>query len=183
MPTRLDWQVGPGGQGPEPVDPALMPPEVAVTPTGARGGEAAVPAPPRRRSGARLPIFVAFYLLVLGTAALIGFGLGRWSELQSVTRRRIENQLAIESLAWRDADISLIESTLDPAAGADWRRREIESFRALAPLPFQTRIVSIELVNPRLARVVAAVEQPTRDAVETRFYRWADGIWYRTPGP
>lgn len=181
MPTRLDWQVGPGRQRPEPVDPALMPLEVEAAVAGARGK--AEPTIARRRSGARLPIFVALYLLVLGTAALAGFGLGRWSELQSVTRRRIANQIAIESLAWRDADISLIESTLDPAAEADWRRREIESFRALAPLPFQARIVSIELLNPGLARVVAAVEQPTRDAVETRFYRWADGIWYRTAGP
>lgn len=183
MPTRLDWQVGPGGQGPEPVDPALVTSEIEARPAGARRGVSPEPARVRRRSGARLPIFVALYLLVLGTAALVGFGLGRWSELQGVTRRRIENQIAIESLAWRDADIGLIESTLDPAAPADWRRREIESFRVLSPLPFQARIVSIELLNPRLARVVAAVEQPTRDAVETRFYRWADGIWYRTAGP
>jgi len=129
-----------------------------------------------------VPLFVGLYLLILGTAAAIGFGLGRWSELYGTTRQRIENQLAIESLAWRDADVGLLGSTLDPAAPPDWRRVELERFRGLAPLPFRAEIRSIELQGPGLARVIVAIDLPIGASEETRFYRWAEGVWVRTPG-
>ncbi len=180
MPARLDWRIGPAGQQPAGIDP-LWEAEHAERPIGHDPrAEAGRPAPRRR---ARWPVFALAYLLILGTAALVGFGLGRWSELYGSTRSRIENQLAIESLAWRDADAGLLASTLDPAAPDAWRREQIEDFPGLAPLPFRGRIRSIELVRPGLARVVVAVEFPAGDEDQTRYYRWAKGTWYRTPGP
>jgi len=175
VPPRLDWQVGPPGQRPEAFDPA------ALIDPGAPAAPAPNSAEPRRR--ARVPIIVALYLMVLAAAAVIGFGLGRWSELYSLARGRVENQLAIERLAWRDADVGLFASTLDPGAPEAWRRRLARDFATLAPLPFAARIDAIAFQTASLVRVEVAVEFPLGDDDEVRYYRWVNGNWYRTLAP
>lgn len=164
MPVDLDWRIGPAG---EPV------PEPTEHPRDRRRSGSS------RRLGLQL-LLLAGYLVALAASGWVGFAIGRWRDGRSSYRQEIENQLEVEHLAWREADLDLFTSTLDPEADPAWRHDLISQFVAAAPMPFAARPIRFELAPPD--GVLVEVEIETRDGprTEERAYRLGQATWYRT---
>ncbi len=158
---NLDWRIGPRGE--EATDERLD-----------------RRAPPTQRQPRNLsPLLAATYLITLVAAAFVGFAIGRWSEARAIPRRAIENQLQVESLAWRDGDLELFEATVDPEADPSWRGGLIEGFSRSAPMPNQSRLTRFEMLQPDRIIVEIEVETAGGTHVEEREYVLRQATWYR----
>ena len=165
MPTRLDWRVGPTAEE----APLAEPPTPTVLP------------------GRRKPITVLLLAAVYGGAVLIaawlGFQLGQWSDARATGLGDVSAQIAIEQLAWREGDLDLYLTTLDPVAPESWRQELAWQFDQESPLEVEIRLVEVEVVEPGLARAMVSISRPDGTSTEVRSYRRSSGqAWYRT-GP
>lgn len=100
---------------------------------------------PRKTRFALTRGFIASYAFALLAAAGGGFGLGRWSEARGVVTYGVESGLAVEALAWSDADIGLFESRLDPHAPPEWRADTLANFAREAPQSWSARVVEMSI--------------------------------------
>jgi hypothetical protein len=120
---------------------------------------------------------------------MFGFRLGRFSVADAEVKLGIETALALEEIAWRDADLDLYLSTLDPAAAPGWRDGEARRFRANAPADYRARLVRhaptdteyvLVVIEESFGNVASSVaESPVFTA--DRVYRPISGAWVRTP--
>lgn len=171
MPTRLDWRVGPTGDEPVQAEPR---PTVL---------------PQRRTRWPLTLLLTAFYATALLAAATFGFQLGRWQEARVSNLGGIANQLALEDLAWAQADEDLYFSTLDPSAAATPGR--VQQFWALAPMVVRHEIVEVRFLPPdraearvrRSAGPLTPADAASPGDVELRFYRLVGQSWLRTDAP
>src|SRR3990172_3927096 len=155
MPVRLDWRIGPSGE---------LVPAPAEHPDGRR----------RSRFSRRLVpqlLLLAVYVIALVVSGWFGFAIGRWSDARSSYRQEIESQLEVERLAWREADLDLFTSTMDPDADPSWRHDLIAHFVASAPMPFDARPTYFELAAPDRAYVEVEIDTPDGTSTEAREYR------------
>ena len=165
MGPRLHWRVGPGD----------------VEAVAAPGPERIVPARPQRRVALTAPM-VALYLAALACAGGVGFGLGRWSQARSAIAAEVNRQLALETVAYREADPGLLEPTLDPQANESWRAAQLRALALAGPVPgYVVTLESVTPLGPALARVTVR-SGPGPDAPrETRLYRASGSTWFRAP--
>lgn len=161
MPPNLDWHVDRSAD--------LEPPP--IQPAGA--------GPPRRPIRPR-PWLLAGYLLALVGAGWIGFHIGRWSEIGATNLQAIQNQLSVESLAWRERDLGLYQTTLDPTARRRWRAHVVREFLADPMRNRSLRLAQIEKLSADRLRVIVEIETPTGRRTEARTYRLHKGGWYHT---
>jgi hypothetical protein len=171
LPTRLDWNVG--ANEPDALELAA-PDESPPSPV----------APPWRPS----LLTLAAYAGALVLAGILGFGLGRNSVSHAEITLGLETSLALEEMAWKEADLDLFLATLDPAADPKWRDREAQQFAANAPADVSLSLVSSEPSGEdrMLARVRwtdpggASTRSASYD--ETRPYRFLGDVWVRSGG-
>lgn len=178
MPPSVDWRIGPGAARPDTPDLA----------TGL-GFESPTRPPARAPLGlGRLLLFSTIYLATIVAAGLFGLSLGRRAEVDRVLRAAIENQLAIEGLAWQSGDQALFLATLDPHAAEAWRAEQVERFMAHAPTDRAPQLLRFEVLRRDWVRcqVASASEAPgsaARAEAETRYYRLVDGTWQHSAPP
>lgn len=178
MPPSVDWRIGSGAAGPD--MPDLVP---------GLGFETPASPPARAPIGlGRLLLFSAIYLATIVAAGLFGLSLGRRAEVDRVLRAVIENQLAIEGLAWQSGDQALFLATLDPRAPEAWRAEQVERFMAHAPTTRAPQLLRFELLRRDWVRclVASAGDAPgsaARAEPETRYYRLVDGTWQHSAPP
>jgi hypothetical protein len=171
LPNRLAWTVGPSG---------------AETPVDARA-----PAPARQgRSPFRGLVLAALYAAALALAALLGYELGRWRHVRAAHVEGLANQLAVEDLAWAEADQSLYSSTLDGAMSEEERSRLEIQFSMAAPPTVRHRLLGVSLQPPDRALVTVGVEgargpagDPPWGREEVRAYHLVGRSWLRTDDP
>lgn len=155
----MDWRLGQGGA---PVGPEAS---AEVRPARARR--------PRWRAA-----LLVFYLGVLPVAALVGFVFGRQDEGRASLEAALEEQLAIEEMAWRDADRGLFSSTLAGSASPAWRRDRLLDFESAAPRAWRAELLET-LLEEELVRVRVEIETPDGARDEERVYVPEGGRWLR----
>jgi hypothetical protein len=163
--TRLDWN---------------LPPEPEAAPGAEAGGEPPEPTPGTWRPAVSA---VLVYAAALVCAGFLGFRLGRLSVAREDVIRGVETALALEGIAWRDADLDLYLSTLDPEAPKGWLDGEARRFAAHAPQSYQG-VLQKHTVLPGgrvevLIREVAGPD-PGPGFTAVRVYRLAGDAWVRT---
>lgn len=134
-------------------------------------------------SGRRRPIWFPVYVLALVGAGWVGFHLGRWQEIRTSNVADIRNQLAVESLAWRENDRNLFVSTLDPGTNRMWQRERAVQFDRNAGRSYEAQATDIQLYDGGLALVSTEIEMNGTHWPEDRWYRLIKGSWYHTSGP
>jgi len=163
VPINLEWRVGSDG---------------AEVPLGEIGAPTVVPS-----NGRRLPILMALGVLYSGAivaAAWFGFQLGRWTDDRASGLADVDTQLAIEALAWRDGDLSLYFSTLDPGAAPRWREEAARRFSAAAPDQRSMKVIETLTRGPDLVEVAVEVGSDAGSSVERRSYRLVGRSWFQT---
>jgi hypothetical protein len=165
LPARLDWNVGQS----EPEGPGLDDLEQPGT-----------SAPPPRRPWRPSPLAFVAYVGALLVAGWLGFYLGRESVAKANYVLGLETALALEEMAWEDADLDLYMSTIDPEASGAWRDSEARRFKYNAPTEVDLELVTHEPSgeNQALVRVRFAIRGEGFD--ETRPYRFLGDVWARS---
>lgn len=172
--TRLDWNLGaddPHGEALRLEDDV---PDLTTAP--ARTW--------RPSAGALL-----LYTFALVVAGFLGFRLGRYSVAEAEVTQGIETALAIEGIAWKNADLDLYLSTLDPNAEPGWLDRETRAFAQSAPADYRASVLRHAAADGNRVDVVieesvggAPGEGPRPPAfTSNRTYRFVGGAWVRTP--
>jgi hypothetical protein len=165
MAPRLDWRVGPGDDA----APAVP------------GPTRVLPARTERRL-VLTPLLVALYLLALVCAGGIGYGLGRWSQAHTAIEAEVRRQLALETLAWREADTALLAATLDPEADPGWHAAQVARLLEAGARPdYAAAVEAVSPIGPGLVRVTVRLGPEPHWRSEMRLYRALGTTWYRTP--
>ena len=156
--VRMDWRLGSSGASALPEATAEVRPK----------------RPRRRRRG----VLLAFYVAVLPVAALIGFAYGRQGEGRASLLAALEEQLAIEEMAWREGDEGLYAATLAISSDPSWRADRLLAFESDAPRSWGAELLE---ARPEEDRVLVDVEIRTPDGAreETRVYVPEGGRWLR----
>jgi hypothetical protein len=159
----VDWRLGPHGEHP------------ASTTTLDTDG------PPHRRRLVASALLLTLYGLALVAAALAGFAIGRWSTGRRSYEAAIQNQLAVESFAWRTGDESLLLTGVDPNADRAYVSELVAQFRRLAPADVSIAASGFRaLASDRVAVDVMLGLPGQPEASTMRQYVRIDGRWYRT---
>jgi hypothetical protein len=161
----MDWRIGPSGQEVRSDDRR----------------------PPRRRSRDLkrtflYPLLAALYAVALVFAGWVGFATGRWADARTGFREAIESQLELEGLAWREGDLDLFASTVDPGAPPWWREEIVTEFSVDAPQSVEIRPVRLERLSPDRVLVLVEMTAPGGTRTESRTYVLKQNTWYRTVG-
>lgn len=165
MPVSFRWTVGPAGAE-APLRPAS--PEI---PPGAGS------------SPARRLVVAIVYLGALAAAGLSGVMLGQRQFALAHNVQGINNQVAVERLAWSEADSALYASTLGPDLPAVERERLLAAFRRSAPRNLDLSVLDVAFVAGDRAEVTVephAHGAPVSTAVERREYRRVGASWLRS---
>jgi len=181
MSVRMEWRLGTrSGQGERP-DLISDAPPLEGTWSGREDGTSGA----RRERAERAAgpgSMAAIYFGALLVAAAAGFGLGRYSESRGALLRGVRDQLAVEALAWRDADSGLYAASLDPDAPPDWRAVQLSTFTERAPMVWTGRIVDL-VPEGDLVLVEVELDWVDGNDLVKRYYRPVAGAWVWGPAP
>lgn len=180
MPVRLDWRLGAGDSQTDAPPPAFdpEPPVEVVIPDGNGGGGQSS----HRGSGVSGTVAkLLVTLLLLIVAGVGGFFIGQWSEARTFVVHGVENQLALEQLAWREGDRELYQSTLDDWSTVEWRSAQVFEFVTHAPRHWDARLVDLLPIEEgrRLQATVEISTPGNAGEIVIRFYELRGERWLR----